>query len=542
MALPERNDRDGSLTVPTLPAIPAKSGFVAWLRERRNSARLAYILALGSRVLSSFMGLIWTRLLVGAMGKELNSVYLAFQKVITLGGLGDLGMGAAVAIRAGQYLGEGKEEELRKFLASARTVFLSLAFLVGGGFFFLSPWLPQWLHFKAVPGTGSLHLLFALGAFLIAGVLLASYLNSLNYACGNVTWPIIPAFLVLQLAMLGTWLLARQHQPLWIQYLPSVAAAVAGICLIRFYIRSSHPSLARIFPIGLDRSLAVSLFESSFWTYLCTLGNAIYRTTDGLVINAGFQPGTLAPYEYNYKFCELVVFLVLTASYVSLPKITQWMASAEPADRERVQVEMRRLNQFQTLLGCGAALAYLGGNDLFMKIWWWHDSNRILPAALPLQLAFALNLAVTASGDAGIQLAIRSGPRGLRIAGAAVGLTGMLNLGLSIMAMKMGSLWGIAMATVVAQSILSVVASFYTCRYMKLPWLPWLVKGWLFPLAGISFAGWLRMRLAPLNTLPNILLLTGAYTGMLLAAAWGLGVNLSFIREELKLVRGFIRK
>ena len=135
-----------------------------------------------------------------------------------------------------------------------------------------------------------------------------------------------------------------------------------------------------------------------------------------------------------------------------------------------------------------------------MKLWWWHDANRILPAALPLQLAFALNLAVNASGDAGIQLAISAGePRGLRIAGAAVGLTGLLNLALSITAMKMGSLWGIAMATVVAQSILSIVASFYTCRYMKLPWLPWLVKGWLFPLAGISFAGWLRMRLAPLN-------------------------------------------
>jgi O-antigen/teichoic acid export membrane protein len=522
--------------------MPPKKGLTLWLWKQRNSARLAYILTLSTRMLSSFMGLIWIRLLVGAMGQELNSVYLAYQKVISLGGLGDLGIGGAVGIRAGQYLGQGKEEELRKFLASARTVFLILAFTIGGGFLLLSPWLPQWLRFKAVEGAGSLRLLFAVGSFSIACVMLASYLNNLNYACGNVTWPVIPIFVLLQLSLLGHWLLARQHQPLWMQIIPYVASAAAGLCLIRFYVRSSHPPLAVLLPLGIDWRLTVSLFESSFWIYLCSLGNAIYRTTDGLVINAGFKPGTLAPYEYNYKFCELVVFLVLTASYVSLPKINQWMASSNPADQDRVRVEMRRLNQFQTLLGCGAALAYLGGNNLFMKLWWLHKANPILPAALPLQLAFALNLAVTASGDTGIQLALRSGSRGLRMAGAAVGLTGLLNLGLSIVAMKMGSLWGIAMATVIAQSVLSLVASFFTCSYLKIAWLPWALRGWLLPLAGISFAGWLRMKLDPLDSLPNIVLLVGVYAVMLLAAAWGLGINIAFIKEELELVRKFIRK
>lgn len=542
MALTERNDRDGTLVTPAVPAMPARKGIWLWCWQQRNSSRLAYVLTLGTRLLSSLMGLIWIRLLVPAMGQDLNSVYLAYQKVISLGGLGDLGIGGAVSIRAGQYLGQGKNEELQRFLASARTVFLMLACTAGGGFLLLSPWLPKWLQFPIVAGAGSLQLLFAMGAASIACVMLASYLNNLNYACGNVAWPVIPAYVLLQLAMLGHWLLARQHQPLWIQVAPYVLIAMVGLWMIRSFVRASHPPLARIFPLEFNRSLTLSLFESSFWLYLCSLGNAIYRSTDGLVINAGFAPGTLAPYEYNYKFCELVVFLVLTASYVSLPKINQWMASPNPEDRERVRVEMRRLNQFQTLLGCGAALAYLGGNNLFMKIWWLHEAKPILPAALPLQLAFALNLAVTASGDAGIQLALRSGTKGMRMAGAAVGLTGLLNLGLSIVAMKMGSLWGIAMATVLAQSVLSLAASFFTCRYLKIAWLPWALRGWLIPLAGISLAGWFRIKLAPLDSLPNILLLVGIYAAMLLAAAWGLGINASFIKEELKLVRTFIRK
>ena len=593
----------------------AKKNLTRWLREQRTSTRLAYAMQLCSRVGASFTSLIWTRLLVGAMGLPLNGVLIAFQKLIVLGGLGDLGIGGAVAIRTGQYLGRGDEAGLKNFLASARSVFLLLALVVGGGVLVLSPWLPKWLGYRPVPGiaimsatnsvpllepgrpyllgvtnsgavpaafslevdfggatgtnvagqqfeqssgdsanraaislvdripatntvpansmvcytisvppgatgatnilmlnsgraallfnqhalpgtadgdavlipnlpaggTGSLTLLFAVGAVLIAGVMLSSYLTNLNYACGNVTWPVVPAFVLLQIGLLGQWLVARQHLPLWVQYLPAVATAAAALWLYRLYISKSHPALAGILPLKLDWRMAATLAESSFWVYLCSLGNAIYRTTDSQVINAGFPAGTLPVYEYNYKFCDIVVFLALTAGFVSLPKITRWMASTEPRDQERVRVEMRRLNQFQTLLGCGAALAYLAVNNLFMKIWWLHSANPVPPVALGLQTAFALNMAITASGDTGIQLSTRSGKNGLRVAGLLIGLTGLLNVALSIVAMEMGSLWGIAMATVLAQSLLSVGAGYYTCRHLRVPWVPWLLKGWLIP-------------------------------------------------------------
>src|ERR1700722_16425 len=125
--------------------MPVKKSLKTILWEQRNSARVAYLLYTGTRLLSSAVALIWVRLFVAAMGQQLNSVYIAFQKLITLGGLGDLGMGGAVAIRTGQCLGEGKEEELQKFLASARAVFLILALIAGTTVFGLSPWLPHWL-------------------------------------------------------------------------------------------------------------------------------------------------------------------------------------------------------------------------------------------------------------------------------------------------------------------------------------------------------------------------------------------------------------
>src|SRR6202008_436395 len=113
---------------------------------------------------TSALTLFWTPLLLGAMGKPLNGLFLSFQSVAQLGGLGDLGMGGAVAIKAGQCLGENKPEALQNFLASARTVFLLLGLMVSGSVLLLSPGLPHWLHFRAEEGAGPLPWLFAIGS------------------------------------------------------------------------------------------------------------------------------------------------------------------------------------------------------------------------------------------------------------------------------------------------------------------------------------------------------------------------------------------
>jgi hypothetical protein len=155
-------------------------------------------------------------------------------------------------------------------------------------------------------------------------------------------------------------------------------------------------------------------------------------------------------------------------------------------------------------------------------------------------------MAVTASGDAGLQLATRAGKNGLRVAGTLIALTGLVNVALSIVAMKLGALWGIAMATVLAQSLLTLGAGYYTCRHLQIRWVPWLLKGWLLPFAGVALAAWLRRELPFYSAqhalvLPNVLLLLAAYAVGWLAAAWSLGINGAFIRQELAMVRTFFR-
>ncbi len=136
---------------------------------------------------------------------------------------------------------------------------------------------------------------------------------------------------------------------------------------------------------------------------------------------------------------------------------------------------------------------------------------------------------------------LRSGKHGMRVGGIVIGLTGLLNLGLSLLAMVNGSLAGIAMATVAAQTILNLASSFYACRHLQERWLPWAVRGCLLPFAGVLLAGWLRAKL-PFDSAQNVALLLTAYFAMALAGAWALGLNAAFIREELAIVKNFFKK
>ena len=219
-----------------------------WLLAQRSSPRLAFLLQIGCRALISLGSLLWIPLLLRSMGQALNGLLLNFQSITSLGGLGDLGMGGLVNIQTSRLLGQGKEAELRKFLAAARAFFGIMALLAGGIFLVIAPGLLHWQKFETVPKVGPLAGLCVLGALAIALVILNSYIANLNYGCGNVVWPVIPVFIIAQLGFFGHWLLARKGVSLWVQYLPYQGGALLIFLLGWVWIRLSHPSLGTIRP------------------------------------------------------------------------------------------------------------------------------------------------------------------------------------------------------------------------------------------------------------------------------------------------------
>lgn len=508
-----------------------------WLMRNRTSVRLAVALRIVSMGLGSLLSFVWTPLLLSAMGDKLNGLFNTFSGVTRLGGLGDLGMGAVVGVKGGELLARGDEISLRRFLASARSMQFALAAVVLVGFILLSPWLPAWLHFKSAPGSGSMPLLFAVGGLSAATFIAAGYVHSLNYAYGTVTWPILPTVLIGQaLAPLAQWILALNDAPLWAQTIPYVFASIVTGCLVWLMLKWSHPWLGDLLPFGFDPSLWKRMAQASGWFYLLSLGNAIYTTTDRLVINAWFGPAIIPTYQYNYRICELGVTLVLTGSLVSLPKITQWFASQEESGRVRLRTEAMRLNVFQIVLGCAVALGYLTLNEWVIRIWLpaHHD------APLSWQIAFACNLVVTTGGDAGIQISTRCGDRALKAAGLAVAGTGLLNLALSVWSAHLGSITGIAVATVIAQSILSLSLGWLTCRHLGLSAVKWAARSWVLPL-GIIAAAAACKKLLPDISLPHIAGMAGCSAVLFIATCALAGLNMDLVRSEWKTIRSMLK-
>jgi O-antigen/teichoic acid export membrane protein len=434
-------------------------------------------------------------------------------------------MGGAVGLRTSQYLGAGRTDELKIWLANARTVFLLLAIGVASICLVLAPMLPSWLRFTSLPAAGSLPILFATGSFGLFLMIISSYFNNLNYACGTLTWPILPQFILLQITFLAQWLLATRHAPLYLIYLPTILVALLNIGLSLVFLRASHPWLANIRPLRFHLPTALSLFSLTGWAFLCTMGNMVYVTTDRLLINAGFGPGNVTTYQLNYKLCELAVPTLAMFSFLLMPKLTQLIASPEPSDRARATSNFLKLNQIQTFLGCTAALGYLLINDLFIRIWIGGEQQ----APLLWQFAFACNLAVTASGDAAIQVAGRCGSHGVRAAGVAIGGTALLNLVLSYISMSYGSIAGIALATVLAQTILVYVLGKFSLGYLQIPRGPFLIKSLAFPLAIVTAFYVARLYFSISSSTLWII-----YLATLFIVARALGINPGLLKEEAR--------
>ena len=296
----------------------------------------------------------------------------------------------------------------------------------------------------------------------------------------RVVWPILPGFLLAQAAFAAQWLLAIHGAPLWQQYSVSVVSGAMACVVAWWMLRISHPWLGDLRPIRFDYSEVPQLLSSSFWVYLLSLGNLIYLTTDRLLITAGFGAEFVPAYRNNYKACELAFLLLCNAGFVSMPGIMRRLLNGDEMQRDHGVSGVMRLQKFQVFAGCLMAAAYLCFNDIFIRLWLGRDF--IVP--LSWQCAFALNLVVSVGSGLGLDILVRFSQSAIRKAGIAIGLASLINLALSLAAMKAGSILGIAVATVLAQSVASITVSRHTCALLGVNWRRWLIQSWLLPIPG----------------------------------------------------------
>ena len=511
---------------------------IRFLQDYRTSARAAMVLRLASMVVGGFASLAFTRLLLHSMGSSMYGAFLSFSALTRLGGLGDLGIGSGLATRANIMLGRAEDHALERMLSSARGLFLSVGAAMLVVFLLLSPSAPQWFGFTQEAVGGSPVLLFAVGSLACSIFVVAGYFHALNFACGTVTWPILPTLLTGQLLAPALHLvLAAQKFPLWVQCLPYAAATLLSGILAWIMLRMANPSLAKIFPISAKPQVWKNLGATSVWSFLTTLGTFIFLLTDRLIINLFFGSSAVPAYVLNYKLCELAITVLTTASFVSLPKITLWINSTEAADRVKGADGLRRLSLYQTTAGVAVGLTYLLVNNAFIDLW----VGEGYRAPLFIQILFAAILVVYAGGDAAAMVASRCGNHGVRITGTAAAVCGLANLGLSLAAAAAGSIAGIAAASLLAQSALAIWMGSAACRYLSIETWRYSARCWLLPLAVISGAGALRFFFT-LSTVLEFLALAILYVCLFALFCRLAGLRAYMIAEELQTSFNAFRK
>lgn len=514
-----------------------RTGWRAWALAQGNSPRLAFIVRTFVMVAGAAMALLWSRLLVHTLGKEVYGLFLAFLAVTQLGGLGDLGMSGGMGVRVLGYLAKGDDAACQRFLATARVLFGALAVFFAMIGLALAPQLPHWLGFVALPEAGSLTWLFALGGLSVGVLIISGYYQSLNYVQGNVVWPILPGFVLSQAAMFLQWELALHRAPFWQQYLPHLAAMVLGAWMTWLLLKFSHPWLGNLRPVRWEFGEAWSLATSSIWVTFSTLGSLVYVTTDRIVINAFFGPEPVPAYRFNNRLCELAMALLGTASFVALPAIIKRLLSDRAEERTQGLEGFHRLQVMQAVAGCGIAQGYLLVNDGFIKLWLGADFQ----VPLSWQAGFAAVVANAIAGDAGLQILARLTPQEVRVSGLVVFLTAALNFILSVAAAKMGSVLGIVAATFVAQSASSVLLNSRTCRRLQLPYSRAFARTWLAPLAVSGIAAAIRWWV-PLSSVSGIATAVFLNVVLFAAVAWVVGLRRDVIEFELGKFRSLFGK
>jgi O-antigen/teichoic acid export membrane protein len=434
-------------------------------------------------------------------------------------------------------LAKDEEREGRDFLANARGVFLVLAILLGVTLGLLAPLLGPTLGFSTDSNAYSVSALFWVGGAGLALTIIGGYFNSLNYAHGNVVWPVLPAFVLTQASFLAQWLLARSGAGLWQILGAGVVLSAVGVFVAVWMLRVSHSWLGHLRPLTFRWRAFASLGSSGFWFSLCAVSGLIYVATDRLLISAGFGAEYVPAYRNNFKLCELAVMLINTASLVALPAILRRLLSAARDVQASGRDGLIRLQRIQVVAAVAFGVSFICFNDLFMM--WWLGPRYVIP--LTWQVAFALNAAFTMSGEMSIQVLPRFEGAALRRAGITCAAAGLLNLGFSYIAMRLGSILGIAAATVVAQTLASAATAVFVCRSVSLEWNTWMARTWLLPAVALLMVTLVRARLAP-DSLARVFILGSACIGVTLVSARVLGLRWKTLVDEVARIRTPVRE
>lgn len=359
-----------------------------------------------------------------------------------------------------QHVAEGDVRKLNAAIGSCAALYLLLggiALVVGVGlyeFFALTYDIPATLHTDARWAFGLTLLFVAVGfvALLPNGVLAAHD----DFVPRNMIrlWGVL-----LRLAL--TLGLLTLKASLAVLALVQLACLVFDFVLCWLLIRRRYPETwVRL--TDFDWATARKIFAFSLYVLVLNAGARLSFETDAIVIGAFQDVGSIPYFTVANSFLIYLMEFIVAIAAVVMPTATRLKTQGRTAELREVFLKWSKIALSVTMMA-GLFLIVLGPRFIA----WWIDPAFERPGGQVLQILMVSYLIFLPVRGVALPILMGLGKAGLPTIGFLV--TGVLNLGLSILLVRPLGLAGVALGTAIPNVLFAALVLLHACRELETP-------------------------------------------------------------------------
>ncbi len=446
------------------------------------------ILIYGVHAVGLVSGLVVTPIIVAALGTEQFGIWALIGSILGFIGLLDLGIGPSVIRFAAEQRGRNAREETSRLASTAFAIYLVLALVTTLLAVALAWLLPLVIEISdeyvraaqvaVVLAVGSFVLRFPVGLFsyLLAGQQRYDVLN-IGILFGAVLYFVLAAGI---LYLAGGGLVALT--------LITVGVTAVRLLLPLFWLKRELPDL-RLRRQFVTVREAKQLLSFSSRNMLIQVASKVVFSTDVIVVGVIFGSVAAGVYGIPAKLFALAYAVGIASTMLLFPLLSELEGADDRERQERYLLAGVRLG-LAVVVAVGLPLVFLP--DRFLEAWL--PSEFDVSTSGPILAILMVSLLFAQPGHLLAQYLVARGRHG-RLAIARLA-TVAVNLALSITLALWVGLWGVALATLVTETLSVTVVLPYLLRRESSASLRALAAAWLRPVG-----------LGALAAIPTLLLL-----------------------------------
>lgn len=420
-------------------------------RERRSRSIVrGTAAALVARGVGSLTGIITVPLTVRYLGAERYGAWMTISSVLVFLGFGDFGLASSLTNALGRAFGKDDREGARRYVT---TTLFALSFVaivfVAAGIVFAAPlanaMFPKvddsLLRTEIIPALIIALSIFALNfPLLVTNRVLAAYQEN---ATANL-WIMASSIANLIGILVVIWF--RGTLPLLV--LGSAGAGLLVTAISSIWLFGWHKPWLAPARSAADMKFARELFSTSWRFFIVNTAWLINSQTDNIIIAHYLGPTQVTPYSVTFR---LFAYTTLIQGLI-VPTI--WPAYTEAAvrkDFDWIRGTFRKNVKFALLIAVPLAVILIIFGQQLIKLW--AGASAVPPFSLMIWMAL-WNIILSYLFVSGALLQALDKITGLTAYGV---LTAVLNVGLSIILVKIYGISGVIAATVIAYVIASLI-------------------------------------------------------------------------------------